>query len=189
MTEESAPSELEVRIPANMDEVVAFVNDLIANDRKIAEAIANEQAAITPIAALRATIVDPLNADNAVKSAGIREYFLRNKISIRSQIGKTIPLSNGVVKWFVRERTDLPKDTGPVISFLLKRRFGRRILEQKFAVKKNALKTADPRLLKILRERFDVFVGDVEHLTLAIETRKDPIPLHEERLARRAPRH
>jgi hypothetical protein len=188
MTDEPLQETAKVLMPVDMEGVKAFIHEIIENDRKKAEALADEQTANVATAKLRKQIVDPLDENTEMKITAIREYFLVNKRTIRDEIGKTIPAGEGVIRWFVRERVDLPKDTGPIIKFLLKRRYGRRALEEKYAIKKDALKSADRRLQKKLRDFYGVFIGDVEHLTLSIVTRKDPIQLHEERLARRQPR-
>jgi hypothetical protein len=171
-----------------MDQLEKSIRVIVENDLKKADALADERSANAGAAKLRATIVTPLDKDTSRRLNGIRQYLLENEESIKAEKGKTIRLDKGTVKWFVRERVDLPADTEPVVSFFLGRHFGKRYLVQKWAPSKDAIKSANRRLKNILRDNFGVFIGDVKHLTLSIESRKEPISLHEVRMEKRQTR-
>ncbi len=180
MADEPAVEDLPISVPTNLDEVDALFARKRKLKPKIDEATAQLQAIRANALSLQKTVVSPLlKVDQAIDDA-IEQYLTENRSSLRRKHGKTITLSNGQVKWFVRKAVELPKDQSPMLAALEGRKGGDRYITYTPTANEGAIANA-PRSIKRFLAAFGVVVARFEHLNINVEGFKDPIKLYRRR--------
>jgi hypothetical protein len=180
MTEESAPQEVVVPVPKSMKEL----DELFAQKQSIKPQIDDAKSKVAAIkadaTALEKTIVSPLVALDQAINIAAEAYLHQRRSSIRRKFGKTVTLSHGIIKWFVRRSFELPKDETPVIATLLAMRGGKKYLNVTYTVNETALSQAPKSVLSRLR-RLGVSNGRFEHLNITIAGQTQPTKLSRRR--------
>lgn len=168
MTNGPEPQNGPVSPPTSMEDIDALLGlsgELLELEKR---AIENDTIAKAAISAQTAAIVDPIRIKRAAIDEAIADYQLKHRKNILARFGRTIKLSNGVIKWRIVPRSvEVPKDTKPIVNFLKNRRNGRKVLRQIWALDKEALANADSRLLRQLNRNFTGFwAGKHEHVMI-----------------------
>lgn len=180
MTEESSPQEAAVPIPKNMKEL----DELLSRKQSIGQQLDDVKSKVAVIKASTAMfeemITKPLLAQDQALNIAIEAYLHSHRSSIRRRLGKTVTLTHGVIKWFVRRSFELPKDESPVVAALLARRGGKKYLIETYKVNETALSQAPQSVLSRLRR---LGVGNVrfEHLNVTITGQTQPVKLSRRR--------
>jgi phage host-nuclease inhibitor protein Gam len=183
MTEESAPKEIIVAVPTDMEESRKLLKRFleISDDEKDAVAIA--KANNESMAKQTAKIVDPIRQEKRAILRALKVYFDANRKSILAKYGRTITIPEGVFKIRVIPKSlEVPKDVKPLIRWLLSRRRAKKYLRLKYELDKDALAQADPRLLRRLNRSFSGFwAGRHENISVKLLGDEDPITISSRR--------
>lgn len=189
MTEKSAPEEIVIPIPADIEEVNELLKRYheLSNSEK--DALAKEEQIIKATQSLTADVVDPIRQHKEAIRVAMKTYFNANRKSVLARFGRTIELSDGTIKFrIIAKSLEVPKDTKPIVRYLLNRRGGKKYLRPTWALDKDALVQADPGLLHLLNRRFRGFwAGRHEHISIKPTDEDEPITISVRRFPGGAP--
>lgn len=180
MTEESSPQGLVVPPPKNMKEL----DELLHQKQSLKQQLDDVKSKVAVIKAsattFEETITAPLVALDHAINVAVEAYLRSHRSSIRRRFGKTVTLTHGVIKWFVRRSFELPKDESPVVAELLAMRGGKKYLIETHKVNETALSQAPQSVLSRLR-RLGVLDARFEHLNVTITGQTQPVKLSRRR--------
>jgi phage host-nuclease inhibitor protein Gam len=180
MTEESTPHEVVIPVPKNIQQLDELLKQKQRIKTQFDDAKSKTAAIKANMQSLEDAIIIPLVAVDDAINVAIEAYLHTHRSSIRRKFGRTVTLTHGVIKWFVRRSFDLPKDEKPVIAVLLGIRGGKKYLNITYQVNETALSQAPKSLLLRLRP-FGVGNVRYEHLNVTVTGQKQPIKLSRRR--------
>lgn len=180
MTEESAPNEVEVPIPENMEGVRKLLKRYTVLTTRENDALADEQKVVDAARLLTLKVVDPLMREKRAILTALSVYFTTNRKSVLAKFSRTIELPEGTIKFRVIPKSlEVPRDTKPIIEWLLKLRGAKtKYLTVTYTLNKEALTQANARLLSRLHRRYPQFwAGRHENVSIKPLGEKDPITI------------
>jgi phage host-nuclease inhibitor protein Gam len=155
-----------LKVPTTLDDVDALLKRRGKNSATVRDALAVEGSANEKAAETRAQVVKIPKQQNALIDEMIAQYVTRHRKGLLGRFGRTINLSNGVIKVrVIRKSVELPVDTKPVIQWLLAHRFGKQKVRMVPEVDKVALLASSPGYIRKLHP-LGVWVGRHENISI-----------------------
>ena len=188
MTEESAPNEMVVLVPNDMEGVRELMEQYTALTEREKAARVDEKQVINAVQALTARVIDPLIQEKLAIRAALQVYFTTNRKSVLAKFGRTIEFAEGTIKFRVIPKSlELPKDPKPIVQWLLHFRGAKkRYLHATYTLNKEALAHANQRLLSLLHALWPEFwAGRHEIVSFKPVGEEDPITIARRRYPER----